>query len=84
MQIWVFLGVLIVIELVVLSRLPGALLSGEVSLNPLGWFGYGELMEGSVGREDAPGAYWLILTVMVTAAVLCGCFIYVAITRGLA
>jgi hypothetical protein len=83
MQVWVLLGVLVVAELVVLARLPSALLRGAVPLNPLGWFGYGELMQESIARDEAPAAYWLIVALMATAAVLFGCFIYVAITHGL-
>ena len=82
MQFWVFLGVLVAAELFVLARIPWALLSGAVPLNPLGWIGYGELMEASVERESAPAAYWLIVALLGTAAVIFGCFIYVAVTRG--
>ncbi|HZK89729.1 MAG TPA: hypothetical protein VFC56_06235 [Stellaceae bacterium] len=83
MQSWVLLGVLMVAELVMLVRIPSALLSGAVPLNPLGWIGYGELMEASVERENAPGAFWLIVALMATAAVFFGCVIYLAIARGL-
>ena len=82
MQIWVLLGVLVVAELFVLARIPTALLRGEVPLNPLGWFGYSELMEVSVDRSSAPAAYWLIVMLMAALAVMFGCVIYVALTRG--
>jgi hypothetical protein len=82
MQVWVLLGVLVLGELFVLVRLPSAVVNGRVPLNPLGWFGYGELSEESVDRDSAPGAYWLIVALLATTAVLLGCFIYVVIVRG--
>ncbi|MBV8779654.1 MAG: hypothetical protein JO032_13495 [Alphaproteobacteria bacterium] len=84
MQFWVLLGVLIAAELLVLMRIPPALISGEVPLNPLGWFGYGELMQERVARAAAPGAYWLIVGLLAAVAALIGGFIYIAAVRGLA
>ena len=84
MQLWILVGVLGLAELLVLARIPAALISGAVPLNPLSWIGYGELGEASVERTSAPGIYWLILAVMTTAAVLFGCFIYVILFRGAA
>jgi hypothetical protein len=82
MEVWVLLGMLVVAELVVLARLPPALARGWVPLNPLGWFGYSELMEVGVEREQAPGIYWLIVVLMAAMAVIFGCVIYV-VARGL-
>jgi hypothetical protein len=83
MQRWMLLGVLCAAELFVLARIPWALMSGEVPLNPLGWIGYGELKEASVERDSAPAAFWLIVALMATAAVFFGCVIYIATVRGL-
>ena len=58
---WLLVGILILGELAVLSRIPAALLRGSVPLNPLGWFGYSELAEVSVERRVYPVAYWLIV-----------------------
>ena len=63
------------------SRLPGALVRGAVPLNPLGWFGYGELMEVSVDRSTTPLVYWMIVTLMAVLSVMIACFI-VVIARG--
>jgi len=81
MQMWVLLGVLIFAELFVFSKIPLALLRGSVPLNPLGWFGYSELMEVSVERRSSPAAYWLIVVLMTTLAAVFGVFIY-AVVRG--
>jgi hypothetical protein len=79
---WILLGALILAEVFVFAKIPGALLSGAVPLNPLGWFGYSELMEVSVERSSAPMVYWLIVVLMAVLAVVFGCFIYV-VARGL-
>ena len=82
MQAWmILLGILIVAELLVLPRIPAALMSGAVPLNPLGWFGYSELAEVSVERRDYPVAYWLIVSLLVLLAVLFGLFIYVVMRQ---
>jgi hypothetical protein len=76
MQLWILLGFLILAEVFVFARLPLALFRGAVPLNPLGWFGYGELAEVYVDRQNSPTAYWLIVTILVLMAVLFGAFIY--------
>jgi Na+/melibiose symporter-like transporter len=83
MQMWILLGVLIVAELFVFAKIPAALLRGAVPLNPLGWFGYSELMEVSVERDTAPAAYWVIVLLLTVLAAVFGVFIYV-IMRGAA
>ena len=77
-QTWVLLGVLILGELLIVPRIPAALLSGEVPLNPLGWFGYGEMAEVSIERQSYPLAYWLIVLSLTLLAVFFAGFIYVA------
>jgi hypothetical protein len=81
MQTWILLGILILAELFVLPRIPAALLSGAVPLNPLGWFGYGELAEISVERRVYPAAYWLIVSLLIVLAAFFAFFIYVAACR---
>ena len=79
MQAYVLLGILILGEVLVFPRLSAALLSGTVPLNPLGWFGYGELAEVTIERRRYPLAYWLIvfsLTVLVACLAL---FIYAVV-----
>lgn len=76
MQLWILLGVLILAEIFVFARLPLALYRGAVPLNPLGWFGYGELAEVYADRKSSPAAYWLIVLILVLMAVIFGCFIY--------
>jgi len=76
MQYWMLLGILGCAELFVFSRIPAALLSGSVALNPLGWFGYNELGEVSVDRTSAPAAYLLIVAVLMAAALIFGLLIY--------
>jgi hypothetical protein len=76
MQTWILLGILILAELVVFPRIPVALLRGEVSLNPLGWFGYNELQAVSVNRRIYPVAYWMNVLVLTALALLLGLFIY--------
>jgi hypothetical protein len=83
MQVWILLGILILAELFVLPRIPAALMSGAVPLNPLGWFGYSELAEVSVERRVYPIAYWLIVSLLVLLAVFIGFFIYVVAYRPL-
>ena len=82
MQSWIFLGILILAELIVLPRIPAALIRGEVPLNPLGWFGYGELAEISVERETYPLAYWLIVLTLSALALFLGAFIYAVAFRA--
>jgi hypothetical protein len=84
MQAWILLGILILAELFVLPRIPAALLSGAVPLNPLGWFGYGELAEVSVDRRVYPVAYWLIVSLLIVLAVFFAFFIYIAAIRPIA
>jgi hypothetical protein len=81
MQLWLLLGILMLGELVVFSRIPLALMRGAVPLNPLGWFGYGELGEVYVDRRNRPLAYWLILAILALMALLFGCFIYLLATH---
>jgi hypothetical protein len=76
MQVWILLAILIFAEVFVFARIPAALISGAVPLNPLGWFGYSELMEVSVDRQTSPAAYWLVVFVMTLLAVILGFFIY--------
>jgi hypothetical protein len=82
MQLWILLGILILAEIFVFARLPLALFRGAVPLNPLGWFGYGELAEVYVDRENSPTAYWLIVLILVLMAVILGCFIYLLWSGG--
>jgi len=77
MQTWILLAILILAELFVFPRIPAALFSGAVPLNPLGWFGYSELQEVVVERRVYPVAYWLIVSLLVLLAVFIGFFIYV-------
>jgi hypothetical protein len=76
-QAWILLTILILGEVFVFAKIPAALLRGAVPLNPLGWFGYSELMEVSVDRDTAPGIYWVIVLLMTFLALVFGLFIYV-------
>jgi hypothetical protein len=82
MQTWILLGILVIAEVVVFPRIPAALLSGEVSLNPLGWFGYGELQEISIDRRVYPVAYWMNIALLTVLAALVGLFIYAVLFRA--
>lgn len=82
MQGWVLLAILIIGELLVFPRIPAALASGEVPLNPLGWFGYSEFGEVSISRRNYPLAYWVILIALTALAALFGLFIYVVVSRS--
>ena len=82
MQGWVLLAILIIGELLVFPRVSAALVSGEVPLNPLGWFGYSELAEVSINRRSYPVAYWVIVVALTLLAVLLGLFIYVVAFRS--
>lgn len=82
MQSWVLLGILIIAELMVLPRVPAALIGGAVPLNPLGWIGYGELGEVMVDRRSCPGAYWLIVLTLAGFAAILAAFIYVVLFRA--
>ncbi len=82
MQGWILLGILVLGEMFVVPRIPAALVSGEVALNPLGWFGYSELSEVSVERRVYPLAYWLIVFLLTALAGLLGLFIYVVAFRS--
>jgi hypothetical protein len=73
---WILLGMLVLAELFVFAKIPGALLRGAVPLNPLGWFGYSEYLQVSVDRESAPLAYWLIVSLLAGMALIFGLFIY--------
>ena len=79
MQMWILLGVLVIAEVFVLSRIPPALLQGTVPLNPLGWFGYSELMQVNATRDETPAAYWVILFLVAALALVVGTFIYVLV-----
>lgn len=57
MQTWILLAILIIAELIVFPRIPAALIGGSVPLNPLGWFGYSELLAVKVDRRVYPAAY---------------------------
>jgi hypothetical protein len=78
-QFWILLGLLVLAEVLVFSRIPFALFSGSVPLNPLGWFGYPEFTEVSVDRESTPGAYWAIVSVLTLAALIFGLFIFMLV-----
>lgn len=82
MQAWILLGILILGEALVFPRLSAALLSGRVPLNPLGWFGYGELAEISIERRGYPLAYWLIILALAALAVFLALFIYAVMFRS--
>jgi hypothetical protein len=81
-QAWILLGILVLGELLVLPKIPAALIDGAVPLNPLGWFGYGELAEVSVERRSYPLAYWLIVALLTALAALFGLFIYAVLFRS--
>ena len=76
MKMWILVGVLILVELSVLSRIRWALFRGVVPLNPAGWFGYNEFLDVTVERSAYPTAYWLVLLLVTLLAVVFGCFIY--------
>jgi hypothetical protein len=82
MQTWILLAVLVLAELFVLPKIPAALIDRAVPLNPLGWFGYGELAEVTVDRRNDPVAYWLIVFLLVALAALVGLFIYAVVFRS--
>ena len=82
MQAWFLLGILVLGELFVFPKIPAALISGAVPLNPLGWFGYGELAEVMVDRARYPLAYWLIVLLLSLLAAFFGVFIYAVIFRS--
>lgn len=82
MQAWVLLAILVLGELLVVPRIPAALVRGTVPLNPLGWFGYGELAEVSVERRASPLAYWLIVLTLTIFALLLAVFIYAVLFRS--
>jgi hypothetical protein len=82
MQSWVLLGILVIAEVMVLPRIPAALIGGAVPLNPLGWFGYGELAEVVVERRSYPAAYWLIVLTLAGFAGILGLFIYAVVFRA--
>lgn len=84
MQSWILLVILIVAELVVVPRIPAALIDGAVPLNPLGWFGYNELQGVSVDRRTYPAAYWLIVSTLTAFAGILGLFIYAVLFRAVA
>jgi hypothetical protein len=75
MQFWILLGLLVLAEVFVFSRIPFALADGSVPLNPLGWFGYSEYLAVRVDRENAPAAFWAIVAVLMLAALIFGLFI---------
>jgi len=82
-QSWIILlAILIIAEVVVLPRIPVALIGGVVQLNPLGWFGYGELQQVLVERRTYPIAYWLIVLTLTAFAAILGVFIYAVIFRS--
>jgi hypothetical protein len=81
-QTWILLGILIIAELLVLPKIPAALIDRAVPLNPLGWFGYSELAEVSLDRRSYPVAYWLIVSLLTLLAVFFGFFIYVVVFRA--
>jgi hypothetical protein len=82
MQTWILLAILILAELFVFPRIPAALISGAVPLNPLGWFGYSELAEVTVDRRTYPVAYWLIVFLLTFMTAIFGLFIYVVAFRS--
>jgi hypothetical protein len=84
MQSWILLGILVIAELVVFPRIPAALIDGAVPLNPLGWFGYGELQQVFVDRRTFPAAYWLIVLTLMAFAAILGLFIYAVVFRSVA
>ena len=82
MQTGILLAILIIAELFIFPKVPAALIRGEVALNPLGWFGYGELQEVTVDRSVYPVAYWLIVSLLTLMTALFGLFIYVVAFRS--
>ncbi|HML09719.1 MAG TPA: hypothetical protein VK432_02590 [Stellaceae bacterium] len=82
MQTWILLAILIIAELIVFPRIPAALIGGSVPLNPLGWFGYGELSEVWIERRTYPAAYWLIVLTLTAFAAIIGLFIYAVVFRS--
>jgi hypothetical protein len=79
---WILLGILILAELFVFPKVPAALLRGSVALNPLGWFGYGELAAVRVDRGTYPVAYWLIVLTLTAFAMFLAAFIYAVVFRA--
>ena len=79
MQAWILLGILVLAELFVFLKLPAALLTGAVPLNPLGWFGYSELQEVVVDRRTYPAAYWVIVLSLTALGAIFGLFIYAVV-----
>jgi hypothetical protein len=81
-QSWILLAILIIAEIVVIPRIPAALIGGAVPLNPLGWFGYGELQQVLVDRRTYPVAYWLIVLTLTAFAAILAVFIYAVVFRS--
>ena len=82
MQAYILLAILILGEVLVFPRLSAALLSGAVPLNPLGWFGYGELAEVTIDRRRFPLAYWLIVFSLMVFVLSFALFIYAVVFRS--
>jgi hypothetical protein len=76
MNSWILVGVFGLAELFFLAFIPRALLSGAVPINPLSWFGYSELGEATVERDQFPAAYWFVVLLMTAMALLLGFLIF--------
>jgi hypothetical protein len=83
MKTWILVGMFGFAELFFLLLIPKALFSGVVPINPLSWFGYSELGEAMVERDQFPAAYWFVVLLMTALALLLGAVIY-AIAVGAA
>ncbi len=82
MKMWFIVGMLALIELFIVARIPLALFDGAVPLNPAGWLGYAEYLDVTVERRSSPGTYWFILSLATALAMLFGVFIYLIATRA--
>ncbi|HUI34802.1 MAG TPA: hypothetical protein VLX67_04645 [Stellaceae bacterium] len=81
MEMWFIVGLLALIELFIVVRIPLALFDGAVPLNPAGWFGYAEYLDVTVERRNSPRTYWFIVSLATALAMLFGVFIYLIATR---
>ena len=80
MKIYLLVGVLILVEFAVLQHIRAALARGAVSINPVGWIGYGEFADLTVDRASFPGAYWFVVLLVSALALVFGVFIYLVAT----
>jgi len=82
MKMWLVVGLLSLIEVFIVARIPLALFDGAVPLNPAGWLGYAEYLDVTVERRRSPGTYWFILSLATALAILFGVFVYLVAVRA--